>query len=163
MAMAIWSSLIKTEKLADCFPRDFRDWMQINIASPGFYAREEGDWDLLFGSILWLIWKNRNRRLFDPDYFEHEYVLEKSRRLTLEATRALDSALSMFQPSHRSSTMSDIWHPPPHNWCKVNTDGSRNVENGLASCGGVIRSSNGGWMFGFSKVVGVCSIVEAEL
>ncbi|KAE8707428.1 hypothetical protein F3Y22_tig00110384pilonHSYRG00841 [Hibiscus syriacus] len=46
MAMAIWSTLVKTEKLEDFCTRDIRSWMQINIASPGFYAHEENDWDL---------------------------------------------------------------------------------------------------------------------
>ncbi|KAE8729046.1 hypothetical protein F3Y22_tig00004004pilonHSYRG00047 [Hibiscus syriacus] len=108
MAMAIWSTLVKAEKLEDFCTRDIRSWMQINIASPGFYAREENDWDLRFGSILWLIWKNRNGRIFDPDYFEHESVLEKSRRLTLEANRAMESSLSMIQLSHRSFE-AELW------------------------------------------------------
>ncbi|KAE8715943.1 hypothetical protein F3Y22_tig00110156pilonHSYRG00017 [Hibiscus syriacus] len=163
MAMAIWSTLVKTEKLEDFCTRDIRNWMQINIASPGFYAREENDWDLRFGSILWLIWKNRNSRIFDPDYFEHESVLEMSRRLTLEANRVMESSLSTIQLSHCSCTMPDVWQPPPHNWCKINIDGSCDIGSGFASCGGIIRSSNGGWMFGFSKAIEICSIVEAEL
>ncbi|KAE8676059.1 hypothetical protein F3Y22_tig00111634pilonHSYRG00065 [Hibiscus syriacus] len=133
MAMAIWSTLVKTEKLEEFCTRDIRSWMQINIASPGFYAREENDWDLRFSSILWLIWKNRNSRIFDPDYFEHESVLEMSRRLTLEANRAMESSLSTIQLSHRSCTMPDVWQPPPHNWCKINTDGSRDIGSGFAS------------------------------
>ncbi|KAE8719829.1 hypothetical protein F3Y22_tig00109925pilonHSYRG00012 [Hibiscus syriacus] len=83
--------------------------------------------------------------------------------LTLEANRAMKSSLSTIQLSHRSCTMPDVWQPPPHNWCKINTDGSRDIGSGFASCGGVLRSSNGGWMFGFSKAIGICSIVEAEL
>ncbi|KAE8660177.1 hypothetical protein F3Y22_tig00116958pilonHSYRG00235 [Hibiscus syriacus] len=161
--MVIWSTLVKAEKLEDFCTRDIRSWIQINIASPGFYAREENDWDLRFDSILWLIWKNRNRRIFYPDYFEHESVLEKRRRLTIEANRAMESSLSTIQLSHRSCTMTDAWQPPPHNWCKINTDGSRDIGSGFTSCGGVLRSSNGGWMLGFSKAIGIYSVVEAEL
>ncbi|KAE8681814.1 hypothetical protein F3Y22_tig00111305pilonHSYRG00013 [Hibiscus syriacus] len=75
---------------------------------------------------------NRNGRIFDPDYFEHEYVLEKSRRLTLEANRAMESSLSTIQLSHRPCTIHDAWQPPPHNSCN---DGSRNIGSGFASCG----------------------------
>ncbi|KAE8696542.1 putative calcium-binding protein CML28 [Hibiscus syriacus] len=109
------------------------------------------------------VWEHRNGRIFDPDYFEHESVLEKSRRLTLEANCAMESSLPMFQFSHRPCTIHDAWQPPPHNWCKINTDRSHNIGSGFASYGGVFRSSNGGWMFGFSKLIGICSIVEAEL
>ncbi|KAE8709839.1 hypothetical protein F3Y22_tig00110328pilonHSYRG00636 [Hibiscus syriacus] len=135
IAMAIWSSLVKTEKLEDFYTRDIKSWMQINIASPGSYAREENDWDLRFGSILWLIWKNRNGRIFDPDYFKHESVLEKSRRLTLEANCAMESSLSTIQLSHHPCIIHDTWQPPPHNWCKISTDGSRNIGSRFASCG----------------------------
>ncbi|KAE8733280.1 hypothetical protein F3Y22_tig00001349pilonHSYRG00017 [Hibiscus syriacus] len=128
---------VKTEKLEDFCTRDIKNWMQINITSPGFYAREDNDWDLQFGSILW--------------------------RLTLEANRAMESSLPTIHLSHRPCTIHDAWQPPPHNWCKINTYASCNIRSGFASCGGVFRSSNGGWMFGFSKVIGICSIVEVEL
>ncbi|KAE8728903.1 hypothetical protein F3Y22_tig00004045pilonHSYRG00033 [Hibiscus syriacus] len=163
----IWPQLATVEfmdrRLEDFCTRDIKNWMQINITSPGFYAREDNDWDLQFGSILWLIWKHRNGRIFDLDYFEHESVLEKSRRLTLEANRAMESSLPTIHLSHRPCTIHDAWQPPPHNWCKINTYASCNIRSGFASCGGVFRSSNGGWMFGFSKVIGICSIVEVEL
>ncbi|KAE8708348.1 Elongator complex protein 4 [Hibiscus syriacus] len=46
---------------------------------------------------------------------------------------------------------------------QVNTDGSRKTRNGFATCGGVIHSSDGSWILGFTKVLGICSIVEAKL
>ncbi|KAE8678718.1 hypothetical protein F3Y22_tig00111402pilonHSYRG00150 [Hibiscus syriacus] len=134
-----------------------------NVKLPWFYAREEGDWDLLFGSILWLIWKGRNRRIFDLEYIENDFVLVRGRRLSREASSALDSALSLAQSSRLLLNTFDPWIPPPLNWCKVNTDGSRKIGDIFATCGGVIRSSNGGWMIGFSKAIDICSIVEAEL
>ncbi|KAE8678230.1 hypothetical protein F3Y22_tig00111427pilonHSYRG00075 [Hibiscus syriacus] len=72
------------------------------------------------------VWENR--RIFDPDYFEYESILEKSMRLTFEATRAMESSLSTIQPSHHSLSISNAWLSPPHNWCKVNTDGSLEEE-----------------------------------
>ncbi|KAE8692653.1 Phenylalanine--tRNA ligase alpha subunit [Hibiscus syriacus] len=46
---------------------------------------------------------------------------------------------------------------------KVNTDGSRNVANGLASCEGVICNNAREWLVGFKKNLGLCSILEAKL
>ncbi|KAK8516340.1 hypothetical protein V6N12_068947 [Hibiscus sabdariffa] len=34
---------------------------------------------------------------------------------------------------------------------------------GFSSCGGAIRTDDGGWLLGFCLYVGVCSILEAEL
>ncbi|KAK8481823.1 hypothetical protein V6N11_032989 [Hibiscus sabdariffa] len=41
------------------------------------------------------------------------------------------------------------------------SEGVRAVD-GVASCGGVIRDSNGIWVAGFSKFIGRCSMLEAE-
>ncbi|KAE8735159.1 hypothetical protein F3Y22_tig00000452pilonHSYRG00148 [Hibiscus syriacus] len=87
----------------------------------------------------------------------------KGRRLSREASSVLNSALSLAQSSHHLLNTIDPWFSPPLNWCKVNIDGSRKIGDGFATCGGVIRSSNGGWMLGFSKAIEICSIVEAEL
>ncbi|KAE8680042.1 hypothetical protein F3Y22_tig00111392pilonHSYRG00178 [Hibiscus syriacus] len=161
----VWKVISKYRGLQriKVFLWDIRDWLQINIANPGIYARDDCDWDLLFSSILWLIWKNRNRRIFDPDYIEHESILAQGRRLCFEAKRAIETNLQTNPYSFQRISVPNHWTPPPTNWCKVNTDGSRKLGNVFATCGGVIRSSNGGWILGFSKVLGICSIVEAEL
>ncbi|KAE8689424.1 hypothetical protein F3Y22_tig00110940pilonHSYRG00583 [Hibiscus syriacus] len=147
-----------TQRLAATMPptrKDIRDWMHINISSSGVYAWDECDWDLLFGSLLWLFWKNRNRRIFDLEYIEKESVLVQGRRLCFEANRAIESSLQRTLPSHRMSNEHTHWSPPPTNWCKVNTDGSCKTGNGFATCGGVIRSSDGSWILGFGKLLGI--------
>lgn len=45
---------------------------------------------------------------------------------------------------------------------KLNVDASRSFD-GSAGCGGLIRDSNGKWIRGFSKFVGNCSVLKAEL
>ncbi|KAL4334884.1 hypothetical protein GQ457_07G032640 [Hibiscus cannabinus] len=56
-----------------------------------------------------------------------------------------------------------IASPPPCHWIKVNTDGARNTGSGLTACGGVGRDSKGNWCFEFSRALGLCSVLEAEL
>ncbi|KAK8495639.1 hypothetical protein V6N12_019746 [Hibiscus sabdariffa] len=46
---------------------------------------------------------------------------------------------------------------------KVNTDGARNSNSGLATCRGVGHDSEGNWCFGFSRALGSCSPLEDEL
>ncbi|KAK8997808.1 hypothetical protein V6N11_012346 [Hibiscus sabdariffa] len=51
------------------------------------------------------------------------------------------------------------WLKPAREWCKVNIDGGRRLQDGFATCGGVIRDY-GHWISGFTKFIRVCSIVE---
>ncbi|KAL4369184.1 hypothetical protein GQ457_05G026390 [Hibiscus cannabinus] len=48
-------------------------------------------------------------------------------------------------------------------WWKVNMDSSRLPRSGSSACGGVIRDCNGRWICRFTKAIGQCSILEAEL
>ncbi|KAL4280940.1 hypothetical protein GQ457_03G011290 [Hibiscus cannabinus] len=59
--------------------------------------------------------------------------------------------------------VSNRWTVPHCHWIKVNTDGARNTGSGLTACGGVGRDSEGNWCFGFSRALGLCSVLEAEL
>ncbi|KAK8583323.1 hypothetical protein V6N13_022030 [Hibiscus sabdariffa] len=55
------------------------------------------------------------------------------------------------------------WQPPDLGWLKFNVDGARNTVDGSSACGGVLRDHHGTWIIGFTKYVGRCSVVEAEL
>ncbi|KAE8724152.1 hypothetical protein F3Y22_tig00010865pilonHSYRG00038 [Hibiscus syriacus] len=61
------------------------------------------------------------------------------------------------------SRASTRWSPPPQGGCKINTDGAREGATGFASCGGVLHSWRGDWLFGFSRSIGIWSVMEAEL
>ncbi|KAK8478332.1 hypothetical protein V6N11_061713 [Hibiscus sabdariffa] len=102
-----------------------------------------------------------NQKIFDLDAIDGGDVLERSRRLAMEATHAIKlehlyhrSNSSVRQPSVR-------WNPPRSGVWKLNVDGARNLADGSASCGGVIRDSHGTWIVGFSKYIGKCSALEA--
>ncbi|XP_039060647.1 uncharacterized protein LOC120204658 [Hibiscus syriacus] len=73
----------------------------------------------------------------------HESVLEQGKRLCFEANCILVSFMSRSQSSHRQDNRTVFWSPPLSNLCKINTDGSRKTGNGVATCGVVLRSSNG--------------------
>ncbi|KAK8974618.1 hypothetical protein V6N11_045184 [Hibiscus sabdariffa] len=55
------------------------------------------------------------------------------------------------------------WFPPAQGCFKMNSDGSKGIEDGMAKYGGLIRDVVGSWVIGFAKAIGVCSVVEAEL
>ncbi|KAE8679315.1 hypothetical protein F3Y22_tig00111402pilonHSYRG01195 [Hibiscus syriacus] len=55
------------------------------------------------------------------------------------------------------------WEPPPAGWYKLNSDGARNIETGETTCGGAVRDPNERWIIGYSKAIGRCSVLDAEL
>ncbi|KAK8511750.1 hypothetical protein V6N12_000793 [Hibiscus sabdariffa] len=55
------------------------------------------------------------------------------------------------------------WRKPPPGWCKLNVDGSVGHATGMATCGGGVRNEEGTWLIGFSRKLGLCSVLEAEL
>ncbi|CAA0836035.1 Polynucleotidyl transferase- ribonuclease H-like superfamily protein [Striga hermonthica] len=55
------------------------------------------------------------------------------------------------------------WVAPPTEWVNVNSDGAYHKSSGMASTGGLIRDSNGTWLGGFMRNIGICSLAGAEL
>ena len=51
---------------------------------------------------------------------------------------------------------------PREGWVKINIDGASKRELKLASCGGLIRNSNGDWICGFAWKLGFCTAIKAE-
>ncbi|KAL4274025.1 hypothetical protein GQ457_13G019690 [Hibiscus cannabinus] len=60
-------------------------------------------------------------------------------------------------------TVTTGWKPPDEGWIKVNVDGAQNNIDRVSTCGGVLCSHQGTWITGFTKFIGRCSVLEAEL
>ncbi|KAH1067419.1 hypothetical protein J1N35_032406 [Gossypium stocksii] len=56
-----------------------------------------------------------------------------------------------------------IWKAPSIGWYKINVDGAVITTIGVASAGGLVRDSNGNWICGFNRLIGICSPLQAEL
>ncbi|KAK4260509.1 hypothetical protein QN277_003609 [Acacia crassicarpa] len=54
------------------------------------------------------------------------------------------------------------WTPPPTNVVRIDVDGSV-CHHLQAACGGVMRDSQGRWLLGFHKNLGLHGVVEAEI
>ena len=52
---------------------------------------------------------------------------------------------------------------PPENWVKLNTNGSSIGNPGLARGEGLIRNTNGEWVRGFVRAIGITTSAAAEL
>ncbi|KAK9000775.1 hypothetical protein V6N11_081262 [Hibiscus sabdariffa] len=56
-----------------------------------------------------------------------------------------------------------FWKGPDPDWVKVNVDTSVDAVGNRAVTGGFIRDDSGGWLTGFYRCVGRCSVLLAEL
>ncbi|XP_039034854.1 uncharacterized protein LOC120171143 [Hibiscus syriacus] len=123
-------------------------------------------------NFMWIVCKGsllsnerRVRRHMSPDgsYLEcggeFESVLQKSFCMLQELLRAC----VQDQQTKRMVVSSSQWQPPRYGWFKLNMHGSRRTNSGLSTCGGVLQDSMGSWVAGFSKSIGICSTLEAEL
>ncbi|XP_004292858.1 PREDICTED: putative ribonuclease H protein At1g65750-like [Fragaria vesca subsp. vesca] len=54
------------------------------------------------------------------------------------------------------------WKMPPHNFFKLNVDGTRTSPSGKIGAVGVIRNHFGDWIIGFHINIGVGEILDAE-
>ncbi|KAK8990236.1 hypothetical protein V6N11_008942 [Hibiscus sabdariffa] len=95
-------------------------------------------------------------------------MLERSRRLRDLSARAMCQNFNVLRLASNQSNDTTpvrvvVWQIPPPGCYKLNTDGSRRKIDGQASCGGVVRDSNGAWCFEFSKFIGSCFIIDVEL
>jgi ribonuclease HI len=55
------------------------------------------------------------------------------------------------------------WHPEAESAIILNVDGSSLGNPGPSGFGGVLRHSNGDWIFGFAGTVGISTILHVEL
>ncbi|KAL4335727.1 hypothetical protein GQ457_07G012090 [Hibiscus cannabinus] len=138
--------------------------LKINLSHSSYFGVDWLYWDLSFGSIVWILWKFRNICAFDP-------ISKSDFQVWSECCRAYEHCLLCISVSEPimcnapavSQAHCVCWQPPTSDWLKLNTDGSRVSPEGFASCGGIVRNDNGEWIVGFSKYVGIYSIVVAEL
>ncbi|KAE8705060.1 hypothetical protein F3Y22_tig00110430pilonHSYRG00193 [Hibiscus syriacus] len=162
-AQNTWKAVVKREFYGEFISMDLLDWIEKNICNPRYFPKESGNWDIAFGSIVWGPWTRRNNLLFNSSYRAEELVLQQSTRPTFEAVHALAlrDALKGFCNAHVQRNKS--WATPPRDWLKMNRDGSHRVDTGLPTCGGVVRDHEGAWLSGFTKSIGYCSVLDAEL
>ncbi|KAK8569035.1 hypothetical protein V6N12_007567 [Hibiscus sabdariffa] len=140
-----------------------KQWLLLNLRDLSYFPINATDWDVLFGFILWTLWHNRNSHIFSTDTSSPEGVFQHSQRLLEESMKARLLVRHGRRRAPWPPGGNACWLDPPRHWIKVNTNGARNTTSGLASCGDLGRDFEGNWRFGFSRFLGSCSALEAEL
>lgn len=122
---------------------------------------------LLPSLILWELWRHRNKAIFDS-------VISPPWILIANVKRDLVSLLSLakvrFHPSiisplfnHNSVRVGQLrqrtvwamqWLKPPTGFIKLNTDGACRGNLGVSAGGGIVRDSNGRFIYAFASYYG---------
>ncbi|XP_057803511.1 uncharacterized protein LOC131018823 [Salvia miltiorrhiza] len=129
-------------------------------------------------SLIWSIWTQRNKCIFDDDRFEAKKIfhsikvtfreMEENFKLGAMANTWEDlSILKKIGIKGRAAIPPDFinvyWWPPSNHWIKVNTDGSALGAPGKIAAGGVFRDNHSTVRGCFHKKGGIGYAFEAEL
>jgi len=69
----------------------------------------------------------------------------------------------VYKSLHQKETIYIGWMRPPIVWVKLNCDGAWKRSGTLAGCGGLLRVSNGRWIKGYFKKIGMCDAFHVEM
>ncbi|KAE8696810.1 hypothetical protein F3Y22_tig00110641pilonHSYRG00037 [Hibiscus syriacus] len=106
LTRVIWSATVKREGLLEFLQMDMKAWITMNIRNARDFIDPIENWDILFGALA-------------PTGNQQGFGEGVAQTILME----------------RESSSSIRWQPPLSGWIKVNSDGARNKEFSLASCG----------------------------
>jgi len=107
---------------------------------------------------IWLLWLQRNAFIFKTSVVEPNLVGSCVKK------GAEFFAIGLGIKSAPCRAIVQVaWKRPPVGWTTLNTNGSAVSNPGKASCGGLLRNSEGIWLKGFARGVGCTTSCVAEL
>jgi ribonuclease HI len=112
----------------------------------------------VFLAACWWIWRARNRLCLASETTSHYEV-----KLQIYNTASLNSRVFASLSVASDSEHWVSWHPEAESAIIINVDSSSLGNPGPSGFGGVLRHSNGDWIFGFAGTVGISTILHVEL
>nr|GMC80045.1 LINE-type retrotransposon LIb DNA [Ipomoea batatas] len=116
------------------------------------------NWSATFLFTLWGRWKARNNCVFNK--------LDTNPLDTVRWVRHQVNDLSSATPHGSVAPTSAVWvqwQRPESGWVKLNTDGAAKKSSGMASAGGLVRDSDGNWLWGFMVNIDITNSFMVEL
>jgi ribonuclease HI len=138
---------------------EVNNWIELNITN-AVQWNGEGNWCDFWALCCHCIWNWRNKEMFDESFVRPSRPLPMLLKMLQEYNDAVTNSMVVAGTQKMVSLIG--WKPPRESFIKLNTDGAYKV-NQIAGCGGVIRGSQGEWLGGFAKGIGLCSAFIAEL
>ncbi|GLT55461.1 hypothetical protein SLA2020_285800 [Shorea laevis] len=122
----------------------------LNLAFRGSY----------FCFAIWSIWNRRNHVM----YRQCEFDIHRVHDLIIDRVVEFWASNSQFQPGLLlNKSLRIISWTTPMNWVKLNTDESTIGNPGRAGRGGLLWDSQGHWIVGFVRNIGITTALAAEL
>ncbi|KAK9028598.1 hypothetical protein V6N11_025752 [Hibiscus sabdariffa] len=115
----IWKQAIPRSLSPTFFSKPMKDWLRQNLCT-NIMSHINIPWKLVFASILWQSWKNRNDAMFAANSESPNCVLSRSIGL---AHYYYDGWLQP-QPTIHPSMPSSSWISPEPGWLCLNVDGA---------------------------------------
>ncbi|CAN0903367.1 Putative ribonuclease H protein At1g65750, partial [Linum grandiflorum] len=158
IALQVWSKILPQAITEDELSKDWSTWLDTHIRH-----REESH-SLTFGVGVWLLWRARNKRVFEH---ETDTYLEVAHRCDYWVALITSSwKTDQLGKEVRSSTRQTQligWRPSDEGCFTLSTDGSLCSPTRLAAAGGVIRTDTGRFVKAFAANLGSCFITRAEM
>jgi ribonuclease HI len=112
----------------------------------------------VFLAACWWIWRTRNNLcLANKNTSLYEVKLQ------VYTTASINSRVFASHSMKLDIEQLVAWHPDEQSAIILNVDGSSLGNPGPSGFGGVLRHSNGDWIFGFVGTVGISTILHVEL
>ncbi|KAE8692438.1 hypothetical protein F3Y22_tig00110833pilonHSYRG00052 [Hibiscus syriacus] len=64
-SMMVWAAFVRPDWLADYLSLDLVTWMTVNLSDDSHFGIQTKEWDILFGTLIWHIWLDRNNHVFN--------------------------------------------------------------------------------------------------
>ena len=154
----VWS-LVTGKVDHDSGDTNFFIWLDTNLKSKDKQIGNM-EWNIIFTSTIWHIWKMRNDFQFRDNIHNENSVAIVSLNFARDVTRAF--GLNSNQSS-RSDNRLIGWSFPFAGCIKINTDRSSNLESHRSGFGGLVRTDQGKWVEGFCGYIGYADSLKAEL
>ncbi|KAK8999841.1 hypothetical protein V6N11_065333 [Hibiscus sabdariffa] len=86
-ARSLWSRLVKVERLDEFLWMECHKWLILNLQQPNYFPIQGADWYVLFGSLLWSLWQQRNSLVFGSDDYISDNTFQRGYRLMEKSLR----------------------------------------------------------------------------
>ncbi|CAN1811165.1 Putative ribonuclease H protein At1g65750 [Linum perenne] len=154
--MQVWEAVLPEAVRMMAILRDFFTWWKCMLTD-----EERG---IKFGITTWLLWKARNKLIFDKEEQSVSAITEQCvywTNLVLSSWKT--NQLGREAPSIARHAQLIAWRPGEEGWSTLNTDGSRFSRKGATAIGGLIRNEHDIFVQAFCANIGNCSITRAEI
>ncbi|CAN0836858.1 Putative ribonuclease H protein At1g65750 [Linum grandiflorum] len=157
-ARLVWRLVLPQVITSEELSSDWSIWLDTHI------RHREDEHSLIFGVAVWLLWRARNKRVF-----------EQAIETPTEVAHRCDYWVALINSSWKTGQLGREvrsltrqtqligWRPSNEGWFTLSTDGSLRSPTKLAAAGGVIRTDTGCFVKAFAANLGSCSITRAEM